>query len=207
MKKIAFIGKGDKRVFVYPTLNLCKSAGKSCVITDDVAYKRLYTGYDNTDEIEGIEINIVPVFGSDPEQDSVEHLKELVNQKEKEGFDILIYVLDGYFPKDADKTLAVISQSKTFLGWELDSFKHKHPDVEFALMSMYNMEKPSNVKVNMFSWNMKHLMYFGRVEEYKLLYPLDDAKINAFIAKYFHEPLNITEQTFLKLASAKPRKK
>ena len=200
MKKIAIIGKGDKRAFVYPTLNVCKLAAKTCVITDDVTYKRLYSGYDNTDYIEGIEINIIPLMPEEPSEERLNDLNHIIEEKEEEGYNLIFYIFDGYYPKDADKIIAVVTQTKTFLGWELDSFKAMHKGkVSYAYMSMYYKEASKDVTIHIFDWKISYFMYFARVEEFKTLRPFKEKDICKYLAHEFCEPLDISESTFLKL--------
>lgn len=200
MKKIAIVGKGDKRAFVYPTLNVCKYAAKTCVITDDVSYKRLYAGYENTDTIEDIEINIIPVLEEEPSEARIKELQSLVKTKEEEGFDLIFYIFDGYFPPDVEKAIGVITQTKTFLGWDLDTFKTMHKkQISYSYMSMYYKEKSKDVPIHIFDWKMSYFMYFSKVEEFKKLFPFKEKAICEYLAHELCGPLDISETTFLKL--------
>lgn len=205
MKKIAIIGKGDKRMFVYPLINICKDTKKTCLITDDVSYKRLYPGYDNMEQIhENIEINVINVMSDNPDEKRLAMLNEVLKEKEKEDFDLILYVFDGYIPDGCDKVLGILTQTKTFLGWNLDFFHEQNKDVEFAMMTMYRTEHSKDVKLHTFPWKTKHMLYMSRVEEFKMLQGVRDKRINEFLATMFCESLDIGKEEFLKLANRKP---
>lgn len=204
MKKIAIVGKGDKRMFAYPLMNVCKEAAKTCVITDDVSYKRLYSGYDNTEQIsDRMEINIVDVMSDTPEQEKIKKLETLVSEKEREDFNLILFIFDGYIPEGCDKVLGILTQTKTFLGWSLDFFHDQNKEVVFAMMSMYRTEHSKEVKVHVLPWKYRHMLYLSRVEEFKILHGIKDKKLNELLANAFHEDLEMSKESFLKLATAK----
>lgn len=205
MREIAIVGKGDKRLFVYPLLNICKDAKRTCLITDDVSYKRLYSGYDNTEQIaENVEINVISVMSDSPSDESLAQLKELKEEKQEDDFDLILYVFDGYLPEGCEKAIGVLTQTKTFLGWSLDFFHEQNKEVEFAMMTMYRSDKTNAVKLHTFPWKMKHMLYLSRVEEFKMLQGINDKGINEFLANTFCESLDLSKEEFLKLANKKP---
>ena len=48
MTVLAIVGKADKRILAYPLMKTCGLMGKTCVVTDDAAYRRLYPGTEDT---------------------------------------------------------------------------------------------------------------------------------------------------------------
>ena len=90
MKKILITGKADKRIISYPLMHICNYAGKTCLITDDVNYKRLYGGYNMQGDIDNVHIEIIPPVDANTD------LSDLFTAKEEYGYDILILVLDSY---------------------------------------------------------------------------------------------------------------
>jgi hypothetical protein len=205
--KLAVIGKGDKRPFVYPLLSVARDAAKTCLITDDPSYRRLYPGYKDTGEIEGIKIRIIPHMPQNPGGEELAVLEKASNSAVKDGCDCIIYVFDAYAPKDTEKTLAVITQTRTFLGWEMDEYVEEHPGTVFAYMSMFYKAKPGEVRVNVFEWKMPVYAYLTETEEYKKLMPFRGREIGAFLAKQFAAPLNITESCFLQRLTRVTKKK
>ena len=188
-------------MFVYPLMNVCKEAAKVCVITDDVSYKRLYSGYDNTEQLaDRMEINIIDVMSDNPEPEKLKNLDRLITAKEQEDFNMVLFIFDGYIPDGCSKVLGILTQTKTFLGWELDFFHDQNKEVVFAMMSMYHTERAKDVKIQIFPWKYKYFLYMNRVEEYKALQGLKDKMLNEFLADVFHEELEISKDVFLKLA-------
>ena len=106
MKKILVTGKADKRVISYPLMHICNYSGKTCLITDDVNYKRLYGGYEKTGDIDNVHIEIIPPVSPD------EDLSELFQEKEEYGYDILILVLDSYLADGMDRIYVIVSLVK-----------------------------------------------------------------------------------------------
>jgi hypothetical protein len=199
VKKIAIIGKGDKRLFVYPLLHACKKAVHTCVITDDISYKRLYNGYENTEQVHGrLEINVIPPSTSQPDETQLAFLRGLSDAKKQEGFDLIIYVIEGYIPEGCDKVLGIITQTHSFLGWELDYVQESYPGITFAMMTMYYTPKMQATKVHAFPWKNRHFLYLSRVEEFKMLHGIKDAKLNDFLAEQFHKELDLEKTEMLK---------
>ena len=58
MKIISVVGKVDSRSLVYPLARALSMSGLTGIITDDGAYRRLYTGKGNIGNVNGIDVSI-----------------------------------------------------------------------------------------------------------------------------------------------------
>lgn len=188
MKKILITGKADKRIVSYPFLNLCNYAGKTCLVTDDVNYKRLYEGYEKTGEIDNISISIIsPV-------DRQDSLEDLFLQKDEEGYDILVLVLDSYMNKDVDYTFLVANQLKTFLGAEIEEVIEELTNVTAIVTSL--MKQPIPKGTISYNWAPEDLAYLYSVEENRKLFSPKNKKLVQCLKPGICNALGITEATY-----------
>lgn len=161
MKKILITGKADKRIISYPLMHICNYAGKTCLITDDVNYKRLYGGYNTQGDIDNVHIEIIPPVDSNTD------LSDLFTAKEEYGYDILILVLDSYMTDGMDGIYIVGNQIRTFMDIEIEEVMDEHPNTTAFAVSLVKRSVPSGVIP--FVWNMDDFFYLCTVEETRKL--------------------------------------
>jgi hypothetical protein len=205
--RLAIVGKGDTRPFAYPLLSVAKDAAKTCLITDDPCYRRLYPGYRDFGEIDGVKIRIVSQVHQTPTEEELASLQKAENSAVKDGCNCVIYVLSAYAPENMARTLAVITQTKTFLGWETDEFLEEHPEVSYAYMSMYFKDAGRGTGAKALEWKMPVYAYLTEVEEYRMFPKFKNREIGEFLASQFASPLDITEDEFLRLLQRRFGKK
>ena len=151
MKKILVTGKADKRVISYPLMHICNYSGKTCLITDDVNYKRLYGGYEKTGDIDNVHIEIIPPVSPD------EDLSELFQEKEEYGYDILILVLDSYLADGMDRIYVIGNRIRTFMGIEIEEVMEEHQNTTAFAVSL--VKHPVSAGVIPFTWNTADFVY------------------------------------------------
>lgn len=161
MKKILITGKADKRIISYPLMHICNYAGKTCLITDDVNYKRLYGGYNMQGDIDNVHIEIIPPVDTNAD------LSDLFTAKEEYGYDILILVLDSYMTDGMDGIYIVGNQIRTFMDIEIEEVMDEHPNTTAFAVSLVKRPVPSGVIP--FVWNMDDFFYLCTVEETRKL--------------------------------------
>lgn len=192
MKKILITGKADKRIVSYPFLNICNYAGKTCLITDDVNYKRLYAGYEKEGEIDNIKITIIsPVNKQDD-------LEKIFLQKEEEGYDILVLILDAYMTKNVDYTFLVANQLRKFLGAEIEEVIEELENVTPIVTSL--MKQPVPKGTISYNWSPEDLAYLYSVEENQKLFSPKSKKLIQCLKAGTCNALGITEATYENLS-------
>ena len=197
MKIFVLTGKADKRILLYPLMHLCKYVGKTCVITDDPAIKRLYGGYSDSGDIDDVDIEFV-ASNNENAKERMGAVIDLVSNGNT--YDFVIVSTVGYIAKNSVKTIALNTQSYSFLGWHVEEYKEKNPDIILSSISMYNRTKDTEGIVNNFYWDASHFQYLCHIEESKQLAGIKDKKINEFLKKEFVGLLEIPSATFDKLS-------
>ena len=134
MKIFVLTGKADKRILLYPLMHLCKYVGKTCVITDDPAIKRLYGGYSDSGDIDDVDIEFV-ASNNENAKERMGAVIDLVSNGNT--YDFVIVSTVGYIAKNSVKTIALNTQSYSFLGWHVEEYKEKNPDIILSSISMY----------------------------------------------------------------------
>jgi hypothetical protein len=200
MIKIAITGKADKRILAYPLMRACSIAGRTSVITDDAAYKRLYAGKENNGEIEDIKINVLPVITD-------ELMKELEEEAVTGEMEYLILISDSYYPKDADHILMLCEQNCTFFGNYIEDIIDDQNNVTFGILTLYPHKikafVPKEVHMHQITWKPEHSLYLFQVEEMRQLLPLKDKYISTLLVDAFAAPLNIKPASFNSLLKRK----
>lgn len=200
MIKIAITGKADKRILTYPLMRACSIAGRTSVITDDAAYKRLYAGKENNGEIEGIKINVLPTMSN--KEIAVIEKQEIESETE-----YLITISDSYYSKEADHILMLCEQNSTFLGNYIEDIIDDQDNVTFGTLTL-NPGKikalvPKDVSMHQITWKPEHSLYLFQVEEMRQLYPLKDKNISALLVDAFADTLKIKPVSFYELLKRK----
>lgn len=200
MIKIAITGKADKRILIYPLMRACSIAGRTSIVTDDAAYKRLYVGKDNYGEIEDIKINVLPVMTDDMIKETEE--QAVINETE-----YLIFISDSYYPKDAGHILMLCEQNCTFLGNYIEDIIDEQNNITFGTLTLYPHKikafVPKDVHMHQITWKPEHSLYLFQVEETRQLLPLKDKFISAILVDAFAAPLNIKAASFYDLLKRK----
>lgn len=199
MTILAIVGKADKRVIAYPLMKTCGLMGKTCVVTDDVTYRRLYSGTENTGYINDVEVNIEKDLGKD--------IAERIELKKYEdGFDYLIYLADTFIPPNATKVIALCSQSRTFCGEEIEGILEDDEDGRIALATITLYAKAKNywkVPITQIVWKPEYVQYVCETEERRILLPLKDKLINGFLCGTYAKTLNLTTGNMKKIMDRK----
>jgi hypothetical protein len=200
MIKIAITGKADKRIVTYPLMRACSIAGSTCVITDDVAYKRLYPGTENYGEIEDIKITVVPTM-------SIENMKEIEEQAIKNEIEYLIFISDSYYSKDIDHILMLCEYNSTFLGKYIEDIIYDYDNVTFGTLTLISRINkalvPKDVHMHQIIWKPEYSFYLFQVEEIRQLLPLKDKAISTLLVNAFATTLNIKSEAFHNLLKRK----
>lgn len=199
MTVIAIVGKADKRILAYPLMKTCGLMGKTCVVTDDVTYRRLYSGTEDTGVINDVEVKI--------EKDLTTQLaEEIEKQKTEEEVDYIIYLTDTFIPPSAQKVVALCSQSRTFLGEEIEGLLEQDEEGRIVLSTIALYSKSKNywkVPVTQLIWRPEYIQYVCETEERRVLIPLKDKTINAFLCDAFAKTLNLTAGNMKKIMDRK----
>jgi hypothetical protein len=200
MIKIAITGKADKRILAYPFMRACSIAGRTCVITDDTAYKRLYAGTENQGEIEGIKIHILPLLS----EQNLPEIEERLISKETE---YLIYISDTYYPKDAGHILMLCEYNTTFMGNSLEDIIDEQENVTFGTLTLTPQKNksviPKGVQFHQIIWKPEYSIYLFQTEELRQLQPLKDKLISSFLVNAFSGILDIKPAIFNDLLKRK----
>ena len=199
MTILAIVGKADKRVAAYPLMKTLSLMGKTCVITDDVTYRRLYSGTEDNGIINDVEIFI--------RKDLSRALAERMEmEKEANGCDYLLYLTDTFIPDHAEKVVALCSQSRTFCGEDIEGLREEDEEgrIVFATMALY--AKPKNywgVPLTQILWKPDYVEYVCDTEERRILMPLKDKIMDEFICTIFADILKLTPQNMKKIMNRK----
>jgi hypothetical protein len=199
MVRLAITGKADKRIITYPLMRACSIAGRTCVITDDVAYKRLYAGNENYGEVEDIKIYILPTM-------DIERIKEFEDQEIEDEIEYIIYISDSYYPVDANRILMLCEHNNTFLGNYIEDILYDHSNVTFGTLTLNPRKKiliPKEVHMHQIGWKPEYSLYLFQIEELRQLLPLKDKAISALLIDSFTSPLNIKPTSFADLLKRK----
>lgn len=198
MIKIAITGKADKRILAYPLMRACSIAGRTCVITDDAAYKRLYAGKENYGEIEGIKITVIPTM-------SIENIIEIEEQAMKNETEYFILISDSYYSKDAGHILMLCEQNSTFFGSFIEDIIEDHDNVTFGTITLNPRRNKASKDVHMqqIAWKPEYSLYLFQSEELRQLLPLKDKSISTLLVNAFAAALNIKPASFLDLLKRK----
>lgn len=188
MTVLAFVGKADKRILAYPLMKTCGLMGRACVVTDDVAYRRLYSGTRDIGYVNDVEI----IIAKDLDAGVAERIER---QKMQEGVDYLIYLADTFIPSTAVKVVALCSQSRTFCGEEIEGILERDEDGRLVLATLALNAKPKNywkVPITQIVWRPEFVHYVCETEEKRILAPLKDKQILSFLCNAFAKALNLT---------------
>lgn len=199
MTILAIVGKADKRVLAYPLMKALSLMGNTCVVTDDVAYRRLYSGTADSGAIDDVEINIRKNLSED-------EAEEMKKDKEEEGFDFMLFLTDTFVPDYAEKVVALCSQSRTFLGEEIDGLAENNEDGRFvfATMALYTKSKKFwKIPLTQIIWNADYVEYACETEEKRQLMPLKDKTVNGFLCNAFAQTLNLNPVNMKKILNRK----
>ena len=196
MIKLSITGKADKRIITYPLMRACSIAGRTYVITDDAAYKRLYSGKENHGEIEGIKITVLPTMSS-------EYIAKIEEQAVKDEIEYLIYISDSFHAMDAERILMLCENNRTFFGDSIEDIIDEYDNVSFATLSLTSTKnKPvglSNTQIHQIIWKPEYSLYLFKVEELRRLLPLKDKAVSALLISSFSDSLNIKPDSFHEL--------
>lgn len=200
MIKIAITGKADKRILAYPFMRACSIAGRTSVITDDMAYKRLYAGTENQGVIEEIKINILPLL-------SEQSLAEIEEQEINRETEYLIYISDTYYPKDAGHVLMLCEYNSTFMGTSMEDIIEEQENITFGTLTLTPRKNksviPKGVQFHQIIWKPEYSIYLFQTEELRQLQPLKDKLVSAFLVNAFAGILDIKPATFYELLKRK----
>lgn len=200
MIKLVITGKADKRIVTYPLMRACSIAGRTSVITDDGAYKRLYAGKGNHGEIEGIKITVIPTM-------SHENIAEIEEQAIKDETEYLIFITDSYYLKEMGYNLMLCERSSTFLGDYIEDIIDDCENATFGTLSLTpNRNKnliPKEVHMHQIVWKPEYSFYLFQVEELRQLLPLKDKPVSILLADAFAAALNIKPDVFHTLLKRK----
>lgn len=201
MKVLSVVGKADKRLLTYPLMHVLAFAGKTIVITDDVAYRHLYRGFTNEGVVNDILIRIIPDLDTDKITRIVNDLKE----NHEAEFDFCLVITDIHRCENADATICVCARSKSFLGTKLEDFSEKEPNVVKTFIGIDEINKKEWRKLGVMPlrWTSSRFIYVYECEEQKKLLPFDDKEVLNVIGTAFLKDLNINAKTFLHIAKRK----
>ena len=199
MTILAIVGKADKRVLAYPLIKALSLMGKTCVVTDDVAYRRLYSGTADSGIIDDVEINIQKSLSEDVAE-------EMEKDREETEFDYMLFLTDTFVPDHAGKVVALCSQSRTFLGEEIDGLAEENDDGRFvfATMALYTKTKRFwKVPLTQIVWKADYVEYACETEERRQLMPLKDKTVDGFLCDAFAQTLNLNPMNMKKILDRK----
>lgn len=199
MIKIAVTGKADKRIITYPFMRACSIAGRTWVITDDVAYKRLYSGNENCGEIESIQIHVIPSM-------SPEEIDVIEEQAAKNETEYLIYITDSYIKHKADYVLMLCERNRDFLGSYIEDIAEEQENITFGTIMLYpqkNNKLVDGIQIYQVGWRPEFSMYLLQVEEQKQLLPLKDKSVSTLLAAAFAQALDLKAASFYELLKRK----
>lgn len=196
MVNLAIVGKADKRLLAYPLMKTLALMGRSVVLTDDAAYRRLYPGMGNQGMINDVEVRIVKDFPDGLPDD-------FLSVAEEGGYDYALYLTEGYIPSDAKKVVALCSPSHTFLGSSLEGLVE---DSDYIFASLTVNEKPKgywNAPVTQILWKPEFIQYVCETEERRCLAPLKDKAVSLFLCRAFADSLHMEPARMAKVMKRK----
>lgn len=196
MVSLAIVGKADKRILAYPLMKTLALMGRTVVLSDDAAYRRLYSGMGDRGVIDDVEIRIVKEFPDGLPGD-------FVNVAEDGGYDYALYLTEGYIPPDAKRVVALCSPSHTFLGSSLEGLVE---DSDYIFASLTVIEKPKgywNVPVTQILWKPEFIQYVCETEERRRLAPLKDKAVSLFLCRTFADSLHMDPAKMSKVMKRK----
>ena len=206
MVKLTITGKGDKRIFAYPLMKVLALTGKTCIITDDIAYSRMFragTGkYEMDIELkkkkrtgklyENMEVQIIP---------DMDMCNMIAQKKEEEGFDFVLFITDTSLP-ESNKYLVVASLKMDFMGIKVDEFLSLNEDKSIKMAVISSLALPKKQwqaqGITTFMWNENRMLYPYKVEEGRKLIELKDSEIMLFLADTFASTMGLKPVDFLK---------
>lgn len=199
MTILAVVGKTDKRVLAYPLMKTCGLMGKTCVITDDVAYRRLYSGTEDTGTINDVKICI--------RKDLSEALAERTEMEEEaDGCDYLLYLTENFIPNHAQRVIALCSQNRTFCGDNIEGLKEDDEEgrLVFATITLYAKSKNYwGIPLTQIIWKPDYLEYTCETEERRMLMPVKDKVIDSFLCEAFADTLKLKPANMKKIMNRK----
>lgn len=211
MVRLTITGKGDKRVFAYPLMKVLALMGRTCVITDDIAYSRMFragTGHYELDIdtkkkrrkgklYESMEVYIIP---------DMDGCNKIADEKEKEGFDTVLFITDTQLPPSS-KYLVLASLSMDFLGVKVDEFLSLNEDkaISMAVMATTSLNKKYWLAqgVTPFTWTEARMMYPYKVEESRNLLEFGDKEILGYLCQVFGSTIGLQPADFYKASKRK----
>ncbi len=198
MIKISITGKADKRILTYPLMRACSIAGRTCVVTNDPAYKRLYAGIENSGAIEGIRIVVLPDM-------TYENMLEIEEKAKKSDIEYFIIVSDAYYPDNVEHMLMVCEQNSSFLGDSIEELLEDHENITFSTISLSKTKTiiPKGIHMHQIVWKPEHALYLYQVEEVRQLLPLKDKPVSTCLVDAFTAALNLKPEAFHELLKRK----
>lgn len=198
MIKISITGKADKRILTYPLMRACSIAGRTCVVTNDPAYKRLYTGIENKGAIEGIKIIVLPDM-------TPENMLLIEEKAQKSDIEFFIIVSDANYLDGVDQMLMVCERNTTFLGDSMEELIEDHENITFSTISLNKMKTiiSKGINIHQIIWKPEHALYLYQVEELRQLLPLKDKYVSACLVDAFTAALNLKPEAFYELLKRK----
>lgn len=199
MTVLAIVGKADKRILAYPLMKTCGLMGNACVVTDDAAYCRLYSGPEDSGSINDVQIRIVRNLDD-------AHAAAIEEEQAKNGTDYLLYLTERFVPAAAEKVLALCSPSRTFVGEELEGVLERDEEGRIAFATLTIRPKAKGywkIPLMQLVWRAEYLQYICETEELRILTPLRDKPVNRLLCTVFCRPLSLQESSMLKIMERK----
>lgn len=201
MKILSVVGKTDKRLLTYPLMHILALAGRTVVITDDVAYRRLYKGFTDNGEVHDLSIKVIP----DLDTKKIEQITSGLRETSENEYDFCLVITDIHRCKNADATLCVCANSKSFLGTRFEEFTEQEPNAFKAFISIGDIKKKEWEKLGVtpLQWTSSRFSYIYECEERKTLIPFQDKEVLNVIGTAFLKEINLTVKAFLKVSKRK----
>lgn len=200
MKKIiAIVGKVDSRVLTYPLARALSLSGLTAMITYDGAYRRLYTGEEDTGTVSGVDISIG--MKSDME------LAESLNNSGVP-YDYILFISSGYIPPEVDGVILCNGVDKSMMAVEAVDHEDIRDKVNVPdgipssslYISFDTPPKDGTLAINLKDTAIK---YIYSCEETKELHLLDDKSLNKLISKIASDVIGITQGELFNLLTRK----
>jgi len=198
MEIINIIGRADARILVYPLARALSLSGLTAVVTDDGAYRRLYSDTNsNTGTISGVDI----IIGLDVEN----AIKTNIN-KDSLNYSYVIAVhscksdeSDSIIIKGVDRTILAENEVEEDRGKKGKEIVNK--DVVYVSFEGV----PRNSMGIMLREDL--IKYVFDCEERKELAVLKDIKVNKIISSVFSNKSGVVEKELLELLKKKEHNK
>lgn len=186
-------GKADSRVVVYPAAFMLKNYGRVAIVSDDDAYRRLYHGFEDVGEVDGVSIAVLPRLEPELMADEVQRFNP----------DFLICVTNGYVPEFTTHLLVLTGYDRSFDGGNAHSKEEMEQGVDVNLTDIDKVTVPARIPLEnvrellvsttpiksktQLSVCLKEglLMYAARCEEYKKLLRHDSRDFVGILMKLF----------------------